>query len=399
MRPLSIALLSWEYPPVVVGGLARHVHGLARGLAGEGHRVTVYTRGGGEAGDRDGVRVVPAHDYPPPLAVEDFVPWVLGFNVGLIHTAEAEIQDDPPDVIHAHDWLVTYAGAVLKDLAGVPLVATIHATELGRHGGRLPGSVQRYIHEVERWLVAEAERVVTCSAYMREEVRCSLNADEDRLDLIPNEVDVDAYGSRVVDVRSELWPADRPTLLFAGRLEYEKGVQTILDALPSLPGAGLVVAGDGTYRQTLDRLVADRGLGDRVRFEGFVGEGRLRELYQAADVAVVPSLYEPFGLVALEAMASGTPLVVSDTGGLREIVEDRVTGLLVPPADPVAFAGAARSLLADRPLAARLAGAARSSLDARRSWRGAAVRTAETYRRAMTRPRASRRLRPLARRA
>ena len=389
MRPLSVALLSWEYPPVVVGGLSRHVYELSRHLALEGHAVTVYTRGHPDA-PRDeidaGVRVVRVEGYPPPLAIEDLVPWTLAFNIALIHRALPDLRADPPDVVHAHDWLVAYAGAVLTDLSSVPLVATIHATEHGRHRGSLPGPTQRFVHRVERWLVSQAERVIACSAFMREEVAGALGANDGKLDLIPNQVDLEPFSAPASSVRDSLWPEDRPLILFAGRLEFEKGVQTALEALPLIdrgaPGAGLVVAGDGTYRAALERRVRELGLDHRVRFEGFVDERRLRSLYRSADVALVPSLYEPFGLVALEAMASETPVVVADTGGLREFVDDGVSGLRFAPGDPRALAEAVTRVLLDPGLGARLAREARSALDARGSWRTAAARTAETYRRA-----------------
>jgi len=390
MRPLSVALLSWEYPPVVVGGLSRHVYELSRHLAAEGHGVTVYTRGlpGGPREEMDDlVRVVRVEQYPPPLSIEDLVPWTLGFNIGLIHRAMTELAEDPPDVLHAHDWLVAYAGIVLADLSRLPLVATIHATERGRHGGRLPGPMQRFVHSVERWLVAEADRVITCSAFMRDEVVESLAADEGRLELIPNHVDLSPFSPPAESVRLELWDEERPLILFAGRLEFEKGVQTALDALARIeraaPGVGLVIAGDGTYRSVLEDRAAELGLDGRVRFEGFVDESRLRSLYRSADLAVIPSLYEPFGLVTLEAMASGTPVVAADTGGLREIVDHDVSGLLFPPGDANELAAAAVRILRDPELGARLAREARLGLVARSSWSAAATATAEAYRRAL----------------
>ena len=383
-----MALLSWEYPPVVVGGLSRHVYELSRHLAREAHAVTVYTRGcdGAPAEEVDeGVRVVRVDGYPPPLAIEDLVPWTLAFNIALIHRAMGELLDEAPDVLHAHDWLVAYAAVVLKDVAALPLVATIHATEHGRHGGSLPGPTQRFVDKVERWLVSEANRVVTCSAYMREEVAAALGADEASLDLIPNQVDLSPFTPPAPSLRPSVWPEDRPLILFAGRLEYEKGVQTALDALPEIerhvPGVGLVVAGDGTYRSVLEAHA--RRLRLDVRFEGFVDERRLRSLYRSADLAVVPSLYEPFGLVALEAMASETPVVVADAGGLREFVEHDVSGLRFRPGDARGLARAAVRVLRDPALAARLAREARSALEARGSWGTAAARTAETYGRAV----------------
>ena len=390
MRPLSVALLSWEYPPVVVGGLSRHVYELSRHLARDGHSVTVYTRGhpGASLDDtEEGVRIARVREYPPPLAVEDLIPWTLAFNIGLIDRATPELLDDPPDVLHAHDWLVAYAATVLRGLASLPLVTTIHATEHGRHGGRLPGSTQRFIHRVERWLVSESERVITCSSFMRDEVAAALGADEGRLDLVPNQIDLAPFATEPSSVRPELWPEDRPMVLFAGRLEYEKGVQTILEALPELerrvPGVGLVVAGDGTYRQTLEARATSLGLDGRVRFLGFADETRLRSLYRSADLTIVPSLYEPFGLVTLEAMASGTPVLVADTGGLREIVEDGVSGLRFPPGDARALARSAARILREAGLSERLSREARSALAARGSWSVAAARTADAYRAAM----------------
>lgn len=387
MRPLSVALLSWEYPPVVVGGLSRHVFELSRHLALEGHSVTVYTRGHPDAPPDetlDGVRIARADGFPPPVPIEDLVPWTLAFNIALISRAMPDLVEDPPDILHAHDWLVAYGGVVLKGVCSLPLVATIHATEHGRHGGRLPGPTQRLVHSVERWLVSEAERVITCSAFMRDEVVGALGADEERLDLIPNQVDLAPFSPPAPSLRPELWPGERPLILFAGRLEYEKGVQTALDALPEIerrvPGVGLIIAGDGTYRRSLEARAASLGLDGQVRFEGFVDESRLRALYRSADLTIVPSLYEPFGLVTLEAMASGTPLVVAEVGGLREIVQHGVTGLRFRPGDARGLARAATKVLRDPALGARLAREARSALAARGSWRAAAARTADSYR-------------------
>jgi glycogen(starch) synthase len=390
MRPLSVALFSWEYPPVVVGGLSRHVFDLSRHLALQGHDVTVYTRGhpGAPAEEvRGGVRVSRVDGYPPPLAIEDLVPWTLAFNIGLIHRAMGELSARPPDVLHAHDWLVAYAATVLKDLCSLPLVATIHATEHGRHGGRLPGPTQRFVHHVERWLVSVSDRDITCSAFMRDEVITALGADEELLDLIPNQVDLTPFSPPAPSLRPGLWPENRPLILFAGRLEYEKGVQTLLDAFPVIerrvPGVGLLVAGEGTYRPALEARAERLGLDGQVRFEGFVEESRLRSLYRTADLAIVPSLYEPFGLVTLEAMASGTPVVVADAGGLCETVEHGVSGLRFAPGDAGGLARAVTRVLRDPSLAASLAREARSALEARASWSGAAARTAEAYGRAI----------------
>ncbi len=391
MRPLSVALLTWEYPPVVVGGLSRHVQHLSEALTRCGHDVTVFTRGLAlSRGDEreGGVRVVRVTPDEGP-SYTDLVPWVLELNRSLLDRAWSEVRTLRPDVIHAHDWLVAHAAVALADRTHTPLVATIHATEHGRHRGRLAGPTQRFVHGVERWLTSTADRVIACSAYMRREVIEVLETPSDRVDAIPNQIELAEFepvGSRG-RVRDGLGIDGSPLVVFAGRLEYEKGVQTILEALPlvdrRIPGVRLVVAGTGTYRPELEARCRSLRLGERVRFEGFVEEDRLRDLYGAADLVVVPSLYEPFGLVALETMASGTPVVAADTGGLREVVEEGVTGLRFPPGDPQELSRAMVRVLGDGSLARTLAERARGSLAVRGSWTGAASRTAEVYRRAI----------------
>ncbi|MCA1726317.1 MAG: glycosyltransferase family 4 protein [Actinobacteria bacterium] len=391
-RPLSVALLSWEYPPAVVGGLSRHVAHLAHGLAADGHEVVVYTRGHPDAPpeeDDRGVRVVRVDEYPPRIGFDDLVPWVLAFNMSLLHRAELDLRDRPPDVLHAHDWLVAYASAALKDLHQLPLVATVHATEYGRHQGHLPAPMQVLIHQVEWWLTFEAGRVITCSEYMRAEVTRIFELPPDKVETIPNGVDLDRFAPARAGstTRSELSPDGAPVIVFAGRLEYEKGVQTVLEALPAIdaraPGVRFVVAGAGTHREELEELASRSPYADRIRFEGFLDEDRLREVYAAADLVIVPSLYEPFGLVALETMACGSPVIAADTGGLREIVHHDITGLRFTPGDAAELAKVAVRLLTDPRLARRLSMEARSTLAERHSWQAVATRTAETYRRAI----------------
>jgi glycogen(starch) synthase len=373
-----------------VGGLSRHVFHLARGLASDGHDVTVYTRGHPDAPPEEvdaGVRIVRADEYPPRIGFEDLVPWVLAFNMSLLHRAEADLRDRPPDVLHAHDWLVGYAAAALKDLHSIPLVATVHATEYGRHQGHLPGPLQVLVHQVEWWLTFEAGRVITCSEYMREEVTRIFELPPDKVETIPNGVDLERFAPAegAVSARARLTPDGAPLICFAGRLEYEKGVQTVLEALPLIdalvPGVRFVVGGAGTHRAELERRAEALGFGARISFEGFVDEARLRDLYGAADLVIVPSLYEPFGLVALETMACGSPVIAADTGGLREIVDHDITGLRFTPGDAKELAAVAVRLLTDERLGRRLSMQAMSLLAERHSWAAVAARTADTYRR------------------
>ena len=295
---------------------------------------------------------------------------------------------EPPDVVHAHDWLVAHAAITLKHHLRVPLVATLHATEAGRHQGWLPAPLNRSIHSVEWWLTYEARRVLTCSSYMRWEVTRLFDLPPDKVDVVPNGVDPERWRplpERVAAARGR-WAGDGPLVVCSGRLVHEKGVHDLLAAVPRLrrrhPGVRVVVAGRGPNDGELRELARRLRLGRSVRFAGFVPDAELAALVAAADCAVVPSLYEPFGLVALEAAAAGTPVVASDVGGLREFVEHGLTGLRFPAGDPAALADAIGELVADQVLARRLARQARVVLLRDHAWSGVAERTAETYRRA-----------------
>ena len=389
-RRLRVLMLSWEYPPVMVGGLGRHVHALATALAAAGHEVTVVTRHATDAPLEevlDGVRVVRAPEDPPafPLATPSLLAWTMAFNHSLTRAALHATATDTYDVIHAHDWLVTHTAVTLRDHLGVPLIATIHATEAGRHQGWLPAELNRTIHTVEYWLGHEAARVITCSGYMRWEVSRLLDLDPADIAVIANGVDAPTWQSTpgAVAAARARYAADGPLVGFAGRLVYEKGVQHIVSALPELrdrhPGLRLVIAGDGPYRPELQGEVARLGLERNVHFAGFVGAD-LPATFAASDTVVVPSIYEPFGMVALEAAAAGAPLAVSATGGLAEIVEPGVTGMTFPAKDPSALADAVSGLLADAHAAKRMANQARTMVRTRYGWSSIAAKTAETYR-------------------
>lgn len=395
---MNVLMLSWEYPPRVVGGLGRHVHALATSLVRQGHEVVVVTRDHPDApADAvvEGVRVVRVTEDPPLVPFEELLAWVMAFNHSLTRAALRVLDGFGPDVVHAHDWLVAHAAKTLKDQTGVPLVATVHATEAGRHQGWLPGPVNRAIHSVEWWLTYEARRVVACSAYMRDEVVRLFALPPDKVDVVPNGIDLahwHADAAAVAALRHELAPGGAPLLLYAGRLEYEKGVQTVLQALPRLRrrhrGVRLVIAGVGTHEDELRAMARTLRVGRAVDFLGFLTPDDLAVLAAAADCALVPSLYEPFGMVALECAAAGTPLVVADTGGLREFVAPGVTGLRFPPGNPAALADTVTRLLGDQVLSQRLVRDARGLLARDYTWDAIADRTAGTYERAVREERA-----------
>ena len=329
-----VLLLSWEYPPVIEGGLARHVRKLAEALVRQGVTVDVLTRGIGVASEIAGsgaaafggvtVHRVPEPDWPRDL--DRFVAWVEQMNDDMLAAGEALAEMHSYDLVHGHDWLVAHASATLADRLGVPYVTTIHATEHGRHQGWVQEPPQSHIHSVERWMAARADAVVVCSYYMRGHVADIFDIDERRIAVIPNGVDPSELrpAGDLQALRREFAAPEEKLVLLVGRLVYEKGFQLALDALPGVieqvENVRFVVAGSGTYEEELKAQAERLGLSAHGVFLGWIGDDALHSLYRIADLCVVPSIYEPFGLVALEAMASGCPCIVADTGGLREVV-------------------------------------------------------------------------------
>ncbi len=324
-----ILILSWEYPPVIEGGLARHVRKLAEQLVVQGVDVHVLTRGDGSLAAEQLVAGVVVHRVPEPgrpRELGEFVTWIEHMNADML-AAGVELGDRYDfDIVHGHDWLVAVAGDHLANRFRCPLVITIHATEYGRHQGWVEKHPQSWIHGVERWMSGRADRLITCSYYMRGHVADIYELDEQCVSVIPN--GIDPLDLQPVDdletLRANFAAADELLVILVGRLVYEKGFQLALEALPPIiervGNVRFLVAGSGTHEAELKAQAEQLGLLEHGSFLGWIGDDLLHSLYRIADLCVVPSLYEPFGLVALEAMASGCPCIVADTGGLREVV-------------------------------------------------------------------------------
>ncbi|HWX45881.1 MAG TPA: glycosyltransferase family 4 protein, partial [Solirubrobacteraceae bacterium] len=320
-----VLILSWEYPPVIEGGLARHVRKLAEELVRQGVAVDVLTRGTGdslEVEERAGVSVYRVREPRWPRDLDRFVGWVERMNEDMVAAGEELAEGRGYELVHGHDWLVARAGAALAERVGVPYVTTIHATEHGRHQGWVEDEPQAHIHGVERWMAGRAESVIVCSHYMRGHVADIFDIEESRITVIPNGIDprdlrpVGDLGA----LRAEFAAPEERLVVLVGRLVYEKGFQLALDALPEViervGNVRFLVAGSGTHESELKAQAQRLGLMEHGGFLGWIGDDALHSLYRIADLCVVPSLYEPFGLVALDAMASGCPCIVADTGGL-----------------------------------------------------------------------------------
>jgi glycogen synthase len=364
-----VLLLSWEYPPVIEGGLARHVRKLAEALVRQGVTVDVLTRGVGDSSpdgqpgvdELGGVTIHRVREPSWPRDLDRFVAWVEQMNGDMLAAGEALAEDVQYDLIHGHDWLVAQASATLAERLGVPYVTTIHATEHGRHQGWVNEHPQSHIHSVERWMARRADALIVCSYYMRGHVADIFDVDERRVAVIPNGIDPRELrpAGDLQALRGKFAEPHEKLVLFVGRLVYEKGFQLALDALPSVmegvENVRFLVAGSGTHEAELKAQAERLGLSEHGSFLGWIGDDVLHSLYRIADLCVVPSIYEPFGLVALEAMASGCPCIVADTGGLREVVPvgERV-GLRFNGGDAEHLGVMIERLLIDEPLRERL---------------------------------------------
>jgi glycogen(starch) synthase len=386
---MRVLILSWEYPPIVEGGLARHVRKLSEGLVREGIEVHVITRGGARSAAREERHGVHVHRIAEPEIPGDlhaFVAWVRRMNAHMTRAGAELVDELEPDLVHGHDWLVGGAADLLARRARTPLLATIHATEHGRHNGWVNKPPQSMIHALEGRFARRADRVIVCSHYMRDHVSDVFAVPEERVTVIPNGIDptdlqpvadLDALRARFAR------PGERLVLL-CGRLVYEKGFQLALDALGGpdgvirrVGGVRFLVAGSGPHEGELVKQAERLGLTRHGTFMGWLGDDVLHSLYRIADLCVVPSLYEPFGLVALESMASGCPCIVADTGGLREVVP-REAGLRFRARDPRALARMIERVLTDGALRDRLVTEASEHV-LRFDWGDVARRTIEVY--------------------
>ncbi len=367
------------------GGQNVHVGSLARALADLGHKVTVHTRRDDPGLPRwvtaeGGVRVHHVDAGPPQAVAKDNLrPYMEAFADGLAETW----QKRPPDAVHAHFWMSGLAALAAARPVGVPVVQTFHA--LGavkrRHQGAEDTSPPDRLR-TEEWIMAEADRVIaTCHDEVGELRR--LGAPAERLRVVPCGVDLKCFRpGGPVAARSALH-----RLVVVGRLVERKGVGDVIAALATLPGTELLIAGGGPRHDLetdpdvvrLGDAAQAHGVADRVRFLGQVTRGALPSLLRSADTVVCVPTYEPFGIVPLEAMACGVPVVAAAVGGLKESVVDGVTGVHVPPGDPDRLAAVLAALLADPAARSRLGAAGMARARNRYGWPRVAAATASVY--------------------
>ena len=394
---MKILMLTWEYPPRIVGGIARVVHDVSQRLIKDGHEVTVITYRDGNVPEYEndkGVEVYRVDNYM--IHPNNFIDWIMQLNFNMIAKATEVINKEGGfDVIHAHDWLVTYAAKSLKQSFNLPMVATIHATEAGGNSG-IHDDTQRYINDTEWLLTYEATEVIVNSNYMKGHVQGLFGLPFDKISVIPNGINLNNFTGidRDYDFRRRFAMDNEKIILYVGRLVYEKGVQHLISAMPKIlenyHDSKLVIAGKGGMIDELKSQVESMGLSNKVYFTGYLNQKEVQKMYKCADVALFPSTYEPFGIVALEAMLAGIPTVVSDIGGLNEIVEHGVNGMKSYTGNPNSIADSVLSLLFDPQLAMNVTKNAKNKVKDEFNWQKIAQDTHYIYELAISKTMAQR---------
>lgn len=400
---MKILMLTWEYPPRIVGGIARVVHDLSKRLIKDGHEVTVVTyRDNADVPEYEndkGVNVYRVDNYM--IHPNNFIDWILQLNFNLVSKATEIINKEGGfDVIHAHDWLVANAAKALKNAYGIPVVATIHATEAGRNSG-IHDDTQRYINDTEWMLTYEASEVIVNSNYMKNELQRLFGLPYEKINVIPNGINLSNFTGieRDYDFRRQYAMDNEKIILYVGRLVYEKGIQHLIAAMPKVLSnyhdAKLIIAGRGGMMDQLRQEASNLGLNNKIYFTGYLDSKQVQKMYKCADVAVFPSTYEPFGIVALEAMLAGVPTVVSDVGGLDEIVTHGVDGMKAYAGNANSIADSITALLYDHQLATNVAKKAKQKVKEQFNWEKIAQDTHFTYEKAVCQTMAERQARQM----
>lgn len=322
--------LSTEFPPGMIGGLGTHVAQLSKTLQKRGVKIIVITIGAIGAPSFEiieGVEVYRVTPFQP--AGTTLIQWNSRINVAMIEQAVKLAETKSFSFIHAHDWLVCATATQLKSMWNVPLISTIHALEKGRRLGEKLKEDQEEIHRLEEKLTNASDYIIVCSDYMKQELIRHFSTPQHKITVIPNGVN-DVKDNEVQPLNSTY-----PKIVAIGRLVPEKGFQYFIEAAAKVrqhyPNTIFILAGIGPYEKALKRKVQEQNVEDVVQFVGFLQEEQKKKLLQECDIVVVPSLYEPFGIVVLEAMAHSKVVIASNSGGIPSIITHEQNGFLINP--------------------------------------------------------------------
>ena len=387
---MKILMLTWEYPPRIVGGIARVVHDLSKRLIKDGHEVTVITYKDGDVPEYEndkGVNVYRIENYM--IHPNNFIDWIMQMNFNMIAKANELIANGEKfDVIHAHDWLVAYSAKTLKQSYNIPLISTIHATEAGRNSG-IHDEVQRYINDTEWLLTYESSEVIVNSNYMKCELQRLFGLPFEKINVVPNGININNFAGieKDYEFRRQYAMDNEKIILYVGRLVYEKGVQNLISAMPKILNgyndSKLVIVGRGGMYDELKNQAKAIGIENKIYFTGYLNSKQVQKMYKCADVAVFPSTYEPFGIVALEAMLAGVPAVVSDIGGLDEIINHGIDGMKSYAGNSNSIADSVLTLLYDHKLCSNISKNAKAKVKEQFNWNKIAQDTHFIYEKAI----------------
>jgi glycogen(starch) synthase len=381
---VRVLMLSWDFPPRATGGTAAHVSGLSTALAAAGHDVVVLTiddRRADRAAERTGpVRVLRTQVDLPWLPTSEKIASIASANHAIAKLAtsfDRELDGWRPDVIHGHDWRIGWAADTLADRFDTPFILTMHGTERVRHGGHLPPGTPTDINSVEWWLAFQADRLISSTRFMVDQLVTGFELPPEHVVRVPNGIDPALWHGDGADVARE------PLVVSWGRVQYEKGFQVLARAMHTLrarvPDVRCTIAGRGSYLPELQTQIDVEGVSDMIDLPGFLRDDQLRHLVRRAGCVVIPSLYEPFGIVALEALAAGAPLIVARTGGLAELIAGTDAGLTFDPGNADDLAHCIELVLRDPVLADELTKNAAELIDRKFAWDAIASATAQVY--------------------
>ncbi|MFA6490203.1 MAG: glycosyltransferase family 4 protein [Candidatus Micrarchaeia archaeon] len=334
---MRIAMLGWEFPPFVSGGLGVHCFELTRALCRKGAEIDFFMPVSGKkiTPSCPNLRIIEVAktELAPYLVFtkkgkqasygDNLIAAVNEYWTKCEDTVMREAAIKPYDVIHSHDWLTSRPGATLRKKLSTPLVQTFHSTEFDRTSWPWD-----YVLDVERAAAANADLIIAVSRRTREQV-CRLGAPADKIRVVYNGVDRERFAGSQVDLRMvNSLKRDRKVVLFLGRLTEQKGPVQFLHAaeqvLSAEPNTLFVIAGKGELLPLLINMSIVLGISSNVKFLGYVPEEEQCKIYKIADVYVMPSTSEPFGITALEAMSSGVPVIVSKTSGVAEVAKSAI---------------------------------------------------------------------------
>jgi glycosyltransferase involved in cell wall biosynthesis len=390
---MKILVLIWEFPPRLVGGIARHGAELYPELVKLGHEIHLITVESSQAPPKEIIEGIYVHRVPVDGFSQDIFNWIGNMNHSMSKYSAHLLSNSASgegtknfDLIHAHDWMVADTAIALSENFHIPIVATIHATEFGRNNG-IHNPSSEYIHTQEKRLVEAAKQTIVCSEYMRQEVGQILYCPWERISIIYNGIrpekkqrpkDFDFWEFR------RRFAADHEQIVYyVGRMTYEKGIFVLLNAAPKVlwelgGNAKLIFIGGGNTDR-LKQQAWDLNIWDKCYFTGFMSDRDLDRFQTVADCAVFPSLYEPFGIVALESFAARVPVVVSDAGGLAEVVRHTKTGIVTWKWDYNSLAWGILEVLKNPGYAKWLTDNAYDELATRFKWSKIAIQTQTVY--------------------